>query len=248
MSRYFLELAYKGTAYHGWQIQPNGITVQEKLNDALAIILKQPVKTTGQGRTDTGVHASKFFAHFDFEGDIPERIIPALNGILPKDIVVYRCFPVTDEAHARFTCFRRTYEYHISTRRNPFDADFAFRFTKPLQLDEMRKAADILKGTHDFSSFCKGVDDLEVSTICKLDTADISAHEHKLILTFAADRFLRNMVRALTGTLLEVGTGVRTADSMQELLSAKSRSKAGISVPAQGLYLVNVEYPQTIYP
>lgn len=248
MSRYFLELAYKGTAYHGWQIQPNGVTVQEKLNDALAIILKQAVKTTGQGRTDTGVHASKFFAHFDFEGEIPERIIPALNGILPKDIVAYRCFQVTDEAHARFTCFRRTYEYHISTRRTPFDTDFAFRFTKPLDLVEMQKAADFLKGKHDFSSFCKGVDDLEVSTICNLETADIQVFEHKIILTFAADRFLRNMVRALTGTLLEVGTGVRTADSMISLLQSKSRAKAGISVPAQGLYLVNVEYPSSIYP
>ncbi len=244
--RYFLEIAYEGTQYHGWQRQPNGITVQEVLEGALSKLLGETVVVTGQGRTDTGVHATHSYCHLDLEIPLPETLLFRLNLLLPQDIYVYRIFPVPAEAHARFSALSRTYEYHLHTRKDPFLYGRSTYVFYPLSLPLMEEAAEIIRQHEDFASFSRSHTQVK-TTICHITEARWEQHDHRLIFTITANRFLRNMVRAVVGTLLEVGKGRRAAGSIHELLALKSRSAAGMSAPGFGLYLTEVKYPDWVF-
>jgi len=247
--RYFIHFGYKGTNYHGWQIQPNGITVQEVLDHVLSIILKEQIKTIGAGRTDTGVHASCFYAHFDCKLSNLEqnqKIIYQLNAILPIDIAVYKIISVRADAHARFDAISRTYLYRISQVKDPFNQEFVMYIANPLNMDAMNKTAAILKEYEDFTSFSKLHSDVKTNN-CKIFKANWKLHQHELHFTITANRFLRNMVRAIVGTMLEVGNEKITADDIHSIIKSKNRSKAGTSVKARGLHLVDIQYPVEIF-
>ena len=205
--RYFIELSYHGKNYHGWQIQPDAISVQQKVNTALSIMLQKEINVVGAGRTDTGVHASQMFAHFDLEKQVVDNAVFKLNSILPKDIVVYQIFLVEDEKHARFNALSRSYEYKISLGRNPFLVDFSWQIhTQRFDIDAMNEAAKLLLEYKDFESFSKVKTDV-YTFICDITEAVWTQKENELIFHISANRFLRNMVRAIVGTLLEVGSG-----------------------------------------
>lgn len=242
--RYFIHLAYDGGAYHGWQLQPNAITVQHCLNKALSTLLKAEVETTGCGRTDTGVHARDFYAHLDTNSTIDDtkRFVHSLNALLPYDISVYDLLPVSESAHARFDAISRTYEYHICDRKEPFDRAYAFHFGKPLDLDAMNTAALHLLQQDDFACFNK-TGGSQNGTHCNVSAATWVRSGHQIVFTITANRFLRNMVRAIVGTLLEVGEGKLTQEQFLEILASGERSEAGASVPAHGLFLTKVVYP-----
>lgn len=244
MVRYFIHLAYDGGAYHGWQIQTNAITVQELLNKALTILVKENVETTGCGRTDTGVHARNFYAHFDCSEPINDlsRFLHAFNALLPYDISVYQVLAVHETAHARFDATSRTYEYHICDRKEAFERDYAFHFFKPLDLDTMNQAAALLLQHRDFACFNK-MGGSQNGTECSVTEAEWKKSGHKLVFTISANRFLRNMVRAVVGTLLEVGEGKLSLSEFSQILNSGDRSEAGASVPAHGLFLTKVDYP-----
>lgn len=249
MNRYFIELAYLGTRYNGWQIQPNGITVQSELEKALSTILKEDIISTGAGRTDTGVHASFFVAHFDSSKknlNWDQQLLFSLNEILPNDIAVKEIVSVTPDAHARFSAISRTYQYHISRAKNPFNIETAWLYKGNLDLDKIKLATDQLMAYSDFSSFCKIGSDNK-SNICKLFLASWEEKENQLVFTIRADRFLRNMVRAIVGTLIEVGRGRITQDEFGEIIESRNRSAAGPSAPPEGLILTNIEYPVNIF-
>lgn len=251
MNRYFLKLSYNGKRYHGWQCQKNSNTVQQTLNDALTMMLRYPVNLTGAGRTDTGVHALEYYAHFDAENEITspelEKLIFRLNSYLPKDIVLYDIFPVTSKIHARYTAISRTYQYYISVCKNPFRYEFAhYRFGK-IDLKLMNLGGEVLTQYSDFTSFSK-VDTDTKTNICKVYSASWEMVDQELVFTIKADRFLRNMVRAIVGTLLELGTGKLSLEDLKKIIESKNRSEAGDSVPACGLYLVNIEYPPGSFP
>ena len=237
--RYFIEFAYKGTAYHGSQMQPNGITVQSVLEDAFATILRQPVALTFAGRTDAGVHAEQMFAHFDTDSCPPAA--ERLNRLLPADIAVRRIVPVADDMHARFSAVSRTYEYRITTGKSPFSIDTRTLITTPLDLDAMNIAAELLLGTHDFASFCKVHTDVK-TTICTVTEAYWQTDKEGAIFTITADRFLRNMVRAVVGTLFEVGRHKLSPEQFDAIIATHSRQAAGESAPPQGLFLTAVRY------
>ena len=248
MHRFFLELAYNGTKYHGWQIQPNAISVQEVLNDCLSKILREAINVVGCGRTDTGVHASYFVAHFDCENEeIDEHFFcHKMNRILPKDIAVYSLVKVYGETHSRFSAFSRTYEYHLVDQKNPFLQGFAYQSHVPLDFDVMNKAAETLFAYIDFTSFSKLHTEVKTNN-CKVTKAVWEFKNGKWIFTISADRFLRNMVRAIVGTLLEVGRGKMTIADFAKVIEAKDRGVAGTSAPAHALYLVNVGYPKELF-
>ncbi|WP_309612500.1 tRNA pseudouridine(38-40) synthase TruA [Flavobacterium sp.] len=249
--RYFIELAYKGTNYHGWQYQPGADSVQETLNKALSLLLKTDIDIVGAGRTDTGVHAKQMFAHFDFESevDVPQ-LVHKLNSFLPKDIAVFNILKVSDEAHARFDATKRTYEYHIHTMKDVFENDGSYQFQLPLNIDKMNEACQILFKHNDFECFSKV--NTEVNTFnCVIfeahwtrgnPEASGKQNGNKLIFTIAADRFLRNMVRAIIGTMINIGTGKISLADFEKIIDSKDRSQAGFSVPAHGLYLTKIEY------
>jgi tRNA pseudouridine38-40 synthase len=242
-------MAYKGTNYHGWQIQPNAITVQDLLDKSLTLLLKEPIKTVGAGRTDTGVHAPCFYAHFDSIVDHihrNQRIIYQLNAILPNDIVIYSIIPVIPEAHARFDAMSRTYLYRISLSKDPFNLDFAMFIPLIPDIQRMNQAAEILKEYTDFSSFCKLHGNAKTND-CKIKAATWEIKQTELHFTITADRFLRNMVRAIVGTLLDIGLHKTSIDEMRLIIAHKNRSKAGNSVKALGLHLINIEYPNKIF-
>jgi tRNA pseudouridine38-40 synthase len=240
--RYFIKLAYNGTHYHGWQMQPNAVTVQETLNKALSIILTAEIEIMGAGRTDTGVHAREMFAHFDFETSIEtKKTIQKLNSFLPKDIVVYDLFLVNDTAHARFDAKKRTYEYHICTQKNPFLQDLSLYYHQKLNVDLMNKAAHLLLNYTDFQCFSKVNTDVNTFN-CTLYEAYWKEENDLLIFTISADRFLRNMVRAIVGTLLNVGLEKISLADFIKIIESKNRSEAGFSVPAQGLFLTKIDY------
>ena len=248
MSRYFIRFSYDGTNYHGWQVQDNTpYTVQAALQQALSVVLRFPVEVCGAGRTDTGVHAREMFAHFDPENKIEdtEKLVYQLNSILADDIAVQEIFLVTDEAHARFHATDRTYEYHITSQKDPFLINKAYYFCRDLDLERMNEAAGLLKTYSDFTSFCKLHSD-NVNNICRISRAEWVRLEtgYKFIIT--ADRFLRNMVRAVVGTLIEVGEGKLSIEEVRLIIEAGDRSRAGFSAPARGLYLVKVNYPDQI--
>ena len=244
MSRYFTRLAYDGTNYHGWQLQQNAHTVQAELNDKLSTLLSESVNVVGCGRTDTGVHAREFFAHFEVDS-LPfteNDLVYKLNRFLPEDIAIDCIFPVNDEMHARFSAISRTYKYFIARKKSPFDRHFNYFLNVPLDLDAMQQAADIMLGFEDFSSFSK-LHTQTVTNLCKITEARWELVQDQLIFTITADRFLRNMVRAIVGTLLEIGMGKLKVGEMQRIIEAKDRSQAGFSVPAKGLFLERVVYP-----
>ncbi|WP_282112976.1 tRNA pseudouridine(38-40) synthase TruA [Maribacter stanieri] len=244
--RFFIQFSYFGKAYHGWQYQPNAITVQEVLEKGMSKLLNVPISLMGAGRTDTGVHAKVMYAHFDVNSldNIPEYIF-RLNSFLPSDIAVDRIFEVKDDAHARFHATSRTYEYHITKKKDPFSSDLAHFIKKELDLEQMNMAANLLLGKKDFECFSKSNTDV-FTNICDLQKAEWTLENNTFVFTITADRFLRNMVRAIVGTLLNVGLGKYSADYVNTILKSKDRTKAGVSVPAKGLYLTSIVYPNTI--
>ncbi|CAI8246345.1 MAG: tRNA pseudouridine synthase A [Polaribacter sp. SA4-10] len=240
--RYFIELSYNGKNYHGWQIQPDVISVQQKVNNALSIMLQSEISVVGAGRTDTGVHASQMFAHFDVDQELVENVVFKLNSILPEDIVVYNVFSVDQEIHARFNAVSRSYAYKICLGRDPFLLDFAWQIhSQKFDLDLMNEAAKLLLEYQDFESFSKVKTDVYTFN-CDITKAVWIESENKLTFHISANRFLRNMVRAIVGTLLEVGSGKKTVEDFREIIESKSRSKAGLSVPAKGLFLTAIKY------
>lgn len=243
LPRYFLHIQYAGTHYFGWQVQPQSVSVQEKLNGALSTILRIETSVTGAGRTDTGVHARQMYAHFDTsEGIDANSLTHKLNGLLPADISIKEVFEVQAEAHARFDAMSRTYEYWITRRKDPFLTDRAMTLNQELDVAAMNACEGELKANQDFTSFSKSNTQVKTNN-CEVIKAHWVHQEDLLIFTITADRFLRNMVRAIVGTLLEVGQGKMTREEFRQVILDQSRSKAGVSVPASGLYLTRVEYP-----
>lgn len=249
--RYFIELAYDGTNYHGWQVQPNALTVQETLDSSLSTILRQPIETVGCGRTDTGVHATEFFAHFDIvngSGLIDHgNILRSLNSVLPKDIAVKSIFPVDEGAHARFGATLRSYEYHIHFNKDPFKNGYSWQLRDRPDLELMNTAAHIIKNYTDFSCFSKSNTQVKTNN-CKISEAKWISVDNGIIFHISADRFLRNMVRAIVGTLLMVGRKEITPNDVRGIIESKNRSNAGTSVPACGLYLTHVKYRPNYSP
>jgi len=241
--RYFVSFAYNGKNYCGWQYQPHSPSVQETLNKALSTLLRTPIDATGAGRTDTGVHATQMYAHFDYDGEIDsDTLTKRVNAFLPKDIVVYRFIPLHDEAHARFDATSRSYEYHIHTFKDAFIHEGSWFNFHPLNVDKMNEAAQVLFDYIDFKCFSKTHTDVKTFN-CKITEARWEQHGNKLVFHISADRFLRNMVRAIVGTLVEVGLGKSTVEDVRTIIKSRDRNKAGFSVPAHGLYLTKVIYP-----
>ncbi len=249
-NRYFLELAYDGTAYHGWQKQKNARCIQETVREALRLISGEPVELTGAGRTDAGVHAWEYYAHFDLEKKLSEsarkKIVFQLNGFLPHDIVIYNILPVKPDANARFSAISRTYKYVISKKKNPFLREYSFSYYGNLDIVLMNQAARILTETEDFTSFSK-VDTDTKTNLCNVTFAEWTEEGDELVFTISANRFLRNMVRAIVGTLLELGRGRIGLDEFRGIIERKNRSAAGGSVPARGLFLAGIAYPREIF-
>lgn len=269
--RFFIHLSYDGARYHGWQIQPNGISVQETLNRALTTLLRTPIEVTGAGRTDAGVNASLMVAHFDYQEEKATpttavddtTITPApsvdstqppidlpqlryrLNKLLPPDIAIHEIYPVADDAHARFSATSRTYHYFVVTEKSPFEP-YAYRFPQPLDFQKMNDAAKTLFNYTDFTSFSKLHTDAKTNNcrIMRAEWTQMSAT--KWVFTIQADRFLRNMVRAIVGTLLDVGRGAITIDDFTSIIEKKDRCSAGTSVPGNALFLTDITYPDSI--
>ncbi len=245
--RYFIELSYNGTKYHGWQIQKNAVSVQEVLNASLSTVLRQPIETTGCGRTDTGVHAKQFFAHFDIQSmdhgrwTMDKTILRSLNSILPDDIAIKAIYPVTTDAHARFVAKLRTYEYHIHFAKDPFKKGYSWELRDRPDIGLMNEAAKILMEYTDFSCFSKSNTQVKTNN-CSISAAGWFETEDGIVFRISADRFLRNMVRAIVGTLVMVGRKEISPNDVRQVIESKNRSNAGTSVPACGLYLTEVLY------
>ncbi|WP_344852963.1 tRNA pseudouridine(38-40) synthase TruA [Pedobacter jeongneungensis] len=243
--RYFIQLAYDGSLYHGWQIQPNAITVQELLDKAMSVFFRQPIETLGCGRTDAGVHATDFYAHFDVEDLEETKVLSAIAGInamLPYQIAAKRIIPVHNEAHARFDATARAYKYYLHFGKNPFKLNRSWLIKDKLDVEAMNQAASLLLNYTDFSCFSKS-NTQTFTNNCKVIKAVFEKQEDGLVFTIQADRFLRNMVRAIMGTLVQIGKKEINLDDFKAIIESKNRSKAGQSVPACGLYLVKIEYP-----
>jgi len=248
-NRYFIKLAYKGTNYHGWQLQGETPTIQLAINNALSTILREDINVTGCGRTDTGVHASNFYAHFDLENNFSkeeiQKLIFKLNGFLNNDIVIFNIFHVHCEAHTRFDATLRTYKYYISNKKNPFNQDISYLLFGFIDIDLMNEGAKLLLEYSDFTSFSKSNTQVKTN-ICKISKAEWIENEDQIIFTISADRFLRNMVRAIVGTLIDLGLNKITLDDVIKIVESKNRSNAGYSVPAKGLFLTEVQYPENL--
>lgn len=246
--RFFIYFSYKGTAYHGWQFQPNGISVQEVLTQALCTILRTTLEITGAGRTDTGVHAKLMVAHFDVETDLPANLdlVSKLNSFLPNDIAVFKIVEVKTDVHARFDAISRRYEYHVVTRKNVFKNESAARGSQNMNFEAMNIAAKTLLEYRDFTSFSKLHTDVKTNN-CAISHAEWTQQDEEWIFSIQADRFLRNMVRAIVGTLFEVGRNKMSVEEFRAVIEAKNRCKAGVSVPAHGLYLVDIQYPENLF-
>lgn len=245
--RYFIHLSYDGTTYHGWQVQPNDKSVQGTIQDALALLLRRDVPITGAGRTDTGVHAHHMVAHMDVDEVLDTaQLRYRLNGILPHDIAIQRIEPVSDEMHARFSAVARTYYYYVHLSKSPFLREYSWRLVHRPDFEKMNEAAKMLFEYSDFTSFSKTGTDTKTN-LCRIMKAQwVQLDEERWRFEIRADRFLRNMVRAIVGTLMEVGRGTLTLDGFREVIEQKNRSAAGDSVPAYGLFLEKVEYPDTL--
>jgi len=243
--RYFIQIAYDGSKYHGWQIQPNAVTVQELLDKSMSTFFRQNIETLGCGRTDSGVHATDFYAHFDVENISEEKFLAAVAGInamLPYQIAAKRIIPVADEAHARFDATSRAYKYYIHFEKDPFKLNRSWLLKDKLDIDLMNEAANELLNYTDFSCFSKS-NTQTFTNNCKIVKAQFEEENGSLVFTIEADRFLRNMVRAIVGTLVRIGKEEINLEDFKNIIDSKNRSNAGQSVPACGLYLVKVEYP-----
>lgn len=247
IQRYFIEFAYRGTNYHGWQFQKNAHSVQAEMEKALSLILKQPSYLTGSGRTDTGVHASQQFAHFDTSLNLEEAdFVKRINGVLPKDIAVYSLLKVKSDAHARFDARWRSYLYRITLRKDPFEEESAWLMYHLPDIDKMNEAAKLLLEHEDFQCFSKVHTDVNHFN-CKIKEAYWEQIDHQLLFHITANRFLRGMVRAIVGTLVQVGLGKLDCNQFQEILDSKNRRQAKSASPAQGLYLCKIVYRQEIF-
>lgn len=245
--RYFIALSYNGKHYHGWQTQPNATTVQQTIEEALSTLLRVKISILGAGRTDAGVHARLMYAHFDYFPPIDiNALVHQLNSYLPSDIAIKNMHPVIPEAHARFDAQRRSYVYWVVQRKDPFLHDYAHYLRADLDIEAMNAAASILLETKDFQCFSKSNTDVK-TYICDVQEAFWQEQDSLLVFHISADRFLRNMVRAVVGTLLEVGLGRCSIEQFIQILASKDRRKAGVSVPAKGLYLTEVQYPNNIF-
>ena len=240
--RYLIELSYNGSNYHGWQRQDNALSIQEEIETALSIILREKIEVTGCGRTDAGVHAKYYTAHFDTISSVfTEKLVSSLNGFLNRYIAVQNIKPVNDSFHARFDAKSRTYEYFVETVKNPFNIDSSWHLYRKLNIDKIHKAAQYLYNFNDFTSFCKLHSDTKTN-LCKILECEIISDGTLLIFRITADRFLRNMVRAIVGTLVDVGCEKITESDFCKIIESKDRCAAGQSAPAQGLFLVDVKY------
>ena len=246
--RYFISLAYNGTPFHGWQRQPNATSVQETLENALSTLLRQPITIMGAGRTDTGVHAKQMVAHFDVDLDpkTEANLVHMLNRYLDENIVIYSIRAVKEGIHARFDAIQRTYEYHITFQKNPFKQNTHLILHTSLDIDLMNEAANLLLEHNNFEAFSKTHTDVK-TFLCDISYAHWVAREDGAIFTITANRFLRNMVRAIVGTLLDVGTKKITVEKVNRIIASKDRGQAGFSVPACGLYLTQISYPEKVY-
>jgi len=248
MKRFFIELSYKGTAYSGWQVQPNGPSVQQTLEEALALILRREVPVTGQGRTDAGVHALKSFAHFDLE-ELPmdsRTLVYKLNRLLPHDIAIHEIREVQPGAHARFSAEAREYQYFVHLGKSAFLKDTALQLYRVPDLAAMQQAAAHIPGEHDFSSFCSARAEVAHKR-CTVSRAEWRQEGRMLIFTIQANRFVMNMVRSLTGTMLEIGAGKRRPEDIPLILAALDRTQAGENAAPEGLHLTDVIYPSSIF-
>ena len=248
-TRYFIFISYKGTSYHGWQIQPNAITVQKILDEALSVILNERISTIGAGRTDAGVHATFFCAHFDtISPDLltNENLIFRLNQFLPADISVNSLKKVVPDANARYSAISRTYKYNISRIKDPFFDNSSWYLHGNIDITSMNESCRLLFNHSDFTSFSR-LHSGAKSNICKIYHAGWEESDNRLVFTIKADRFLRNMVRAIVGTIIEIGSGKMGLKEFEEIILAKDRCKAGKSAPAKGLFLVDIEYPKEIF-
>jgi len=245
--RYFLEFSYNGKQYHGWQKQPNAISVQEVIENAISTLLRKQISIVGAGRTDAGVHAKQMYAHFDFDNEIDVILLKnRLNSFLASDISIRKIHEVNEDGHARFNASSRTYEYWIINTKNPFLTDFAHLIYQKLDIEKMNEASKILFDFIDFQCFSKSNTDVRTYN-CKIMQATWKQEKDTLVFTIKADRFLRNMVRAIVGTLLEVGKGQISKEDVKKIIESKNRSKAGVSVPAHALYLTNITYPTDLF-
>jgi tRNA pseudouridine38-40 synthase len=248
MARYFIEMSFKGTNYHGWQNQPNAITVQAEIEKALATLTREDIKTTGAGRTDTGVHAQFFVAHFDTTSHLLDNksdYLYKINALLPQDIAIYNIYPVKPDAHARYSAISRTYKYTIRQVKDPFGLDFSWYYSGTLNIAAMNKAANKLMDYSDFTSFSKLHSDVKTNN-CQILEAIWSTDGDHLIFTIRSNRFLRNMVRSIVGTMIDIGRGKLNMDDLTRILDGRNRNLAGFSAPAQGLAHVHVQYPEDI--
>lgn len=247
MKRYFLELAFKGTNYHGWQTQINAVSVQGLIEKSLSILLKTPIIIMGSGRTDAGVHASQQFAHFDFEGVLNQyEFLKKVNSLLPSDIAVYSLREVKSDAHARFSATVRSYVYKITTRKTPFEEALSWHYFRGLDLHRMNEVANLLKDQADFQCFCRVKTDVSHFG-CKIKEAYWEQNGHELLFHITSNRFLRGMVRAIVGTLIDVGEGKLSVAEFRAILESKDRNQASSSAPARGLFLCRVHYPEDIF-
>jgi len=249
MTRYFMFLSFEGTNYHGWQIQPNAVTIQQTLENALTLILGEKINSTGAGRTDAGVHAAMFCIHFDSvrnDIDLDETLIYRLNNFLPSDIAVKYVKKVIPEANARFSALSRTYKYYILKTKNPFKQQWSWYINYPLDVSLMNTACGILKEESDFTSFSKLHSDAKTN-ICKIISAEWIEDDNEIVFTITANRFLRNMVRAIVGTMVDLGAGKISTEDFKTIIEAKDRCKAGKSALAKGLFLTDINYPDDIF-
>lgn len=246
--RYFLFISYNGRSYHGWQRQLNSITIQEVIENALSEIFKDNISIIGAGRTDTGVHAKLMVAHFDLKNSIVDyhQTVYRLNQFLPKDIFIQSVKKVKDHAHARFDAISRTYEYHITNKKDVFYNEFKYFINNPLKMDLLIKALSILKKNNNFKCFSKTNTDVS-NYICTIKIVKWKETENGYIFTITANRFLRNMVRAIVGTLIDVGSEKKSIDDFNNIIKSKNRSKAGFSVPAHALFLTKIDYPKKTF-
>jgi len=248
-TRYFIFISYRGTSYHGWQVQPNSVTVQKILDDSLSLILGEDISTTGAGRTDAGVHALVFCAHFDSKSDdlaIRKNLLFRLNRYLPKDISVTGIRKVVPDASARYSAISRTYRYYISKVKDPFSEDSSWLVQKNLNIPSMNDACSVLIKHSDFTSFSRLHSDTRTN-LCRILSAIWNEEGNRFVFTIKADRFLRNMVRAIVGTMVDIGTGRTGVNGFEDILLARDRGKAGKSAPAKGLFLADIEYPEEIF-
>ena len=249
MTRYFMFLSFEGTNYHGWQIQPNAFTVQQTLENALSLILSEKITSIGAGRTDAGVHAAMFCLHFDSQRndiDSDKKLIFRLNNFLPDDIAIKSICKVIPEANARFSAISRTYKYYILKTKNPFKQLWSWHINYPLNVSLMNTACNILKEYSDFTSFSRLHSDAKTN-ICSISSAEWIENDSEITFSITSNRFLRNMVRAIVGTMVDLGSGKISVEDFKKIIEAKDRCKAGKSAPAKGLFLTDINYPNSIF-